>query len=96
MFNSHWWLPLHPFTPPPSELPPPLHSTPPLNSPPPPPPPSELPSSVGDQLGELWSEVAQPHAALRAKMLSALTRPFDEATNNAGPGEGGGGGCRVE
>ena len=51
---------------------------------------------MGDQLGELWSEVAQPHAALRAKMLSALTRPFDEATNNAGPGEGGGGGCRVE
>ena len=43
---------------------------------------------MGDQLGELWSEVAQPHAALRAKMLSALTRPFDEATNNAGPGEG--------
>ena len=50
----------------------------------------------GGEGGAGWSEVAQPHAALRAKMLSALTRPFDEATNNAGPGEGEGGGGRVE
>ena len=46
----------------------------------------ELLSSVGDQLGELWVEVALPHAAIRSKMLAALTRPFDEASNNAGPG----------
>ena len=49
-------------------------------------PSADLPPYVGDQLGDLWTEVVQPHAALRSKMLSALTRPFDEATNNAGPG----------
>ena len=45
-----------------------------------------LPPSVQRHLEYLWTSAVQPHASLKQKFLSALARPFEEASNTAGPG----------
>ncbi|GAX81042.1 hypothetical protein CEUSTIGMA_g8477.t1 [Chlamydomonas eustigma] len=46
----------------------------------------DLPEEAGHHLVAMWSSVIQPHASLKNKMLTALMRPFEDASNTAGPG----------